>query len=160
MDRDVKVPTFTDPLSVSVPLRGGAIVVQTANMKQLLLVKARLLPVLELVAREAPQFFDEEQLRLMVETRSVTAKDIASLCVLLEHAGVALEFVAALTPLSLDQVEQLMPDEFAYTFAMAVQVNADFFAQALPVLADAVRRLQRVGVLAGGTSSSPAPSTS
>lgn len=160
MGADLKEPTFTEPLTATVPLRSGAITVTTANMKQLLAVKASMLPALELIAREAPQFFDEEQLRLMVATRMVTANDIASLCVLLEHAGVALDFVATLAPLPMKQVEELLPDEFAFLFAMAVQVNADFFVQALPVMRDAAQRLKVFGAQLGGTSSSPAPSTS
>lgn len=38
----------------------------------------------------------------------------------------------------------LLPDRFAYTFAVVVQVNADFFSQALPVLKAAGALLQRV----------------
>lgn len=160
MGADLKEPTFTEPLTATVPLRSGTITVTTANMKQLLAVKASMLPALELIAREAPQFFDEEQLRLMVETRTVTAKDIASLCVLLEHFSVALQVVEALAPLPMKQVEELLPDEFAYLFGVVVMVNVDFFVQALPVMRDAAQRLKLFGAPQAGTSSSPAPSTS
>lgn len=160
MGADLKEPTFTEPLSATVPLRSGDITVSTACMKQLLAVKARMVPALELIAREAPQFFDEEQLRVMVETRSVTAADIASLCVLLEHCDVVLHVVATLAPLPMGDVEKLLPDEFAYLFGVVVQVNADFFVHALPVMLEAARRLQMFGGPRAGTSSSPAPSTS
>jgi hypothetical protein len=150
-------PTFAAPLEEVVPLRGGEITVRSADVGALLKVKARLLPALELLASEAPGIFDLGRLDLLVQSRQVTAQDITDLCVLLERADVAVEFVAILAALEPARVLALMPDEFAYLFVTVVQVNADFFAQALPVFKAAVQRVR--GLPRSGTSSSPLPST-
>lgn len=154
-------PTFAAPLALPVPLRSGTITVQSAAVGPLFKFKAQLLPVVELLARDAPQLFDRERLQLIKATGEITANDVIDLCALLEHADLAVTAVELLAPLPRDQVLQLMPDEFAFLFAVVVQVNADFFARALPVLEGVWQR--GVGKASeareSGTGSSPAPTT-
>ena len=71
-----------------------------------------------------------------------------------EHGELACQLVTALTPLQADQVGQLLPDRFAYLFALLVHVNADFFGRAAPTLAAAKARLQHTSTRMGWLSTS------
>lgn len=134
-------PTFTAPLQVPVPLRSGEVTVQTAVMSQLLVAKALLLPVLQRLAEEQPALFDAGRLELIAASKMVTARDVQDFCLLAEEADIAVDLVAALTPMPKAAVLQLMPDEFFFLLAVAVQVNADFFSQALHVFKAAAQRV-------------------
>lgn len=151
-------PTFASRLEITFPLASGHdVTVRSADVGVLLAVKAKALPVLELVAREAPRVFDATRLQLIRDSGVLTANDIADLCVLLERADLAIDFVALLAKLEREVVLQLQPDEFVYLFAVVVQVNHDFFVRALPVIKAAVQRIAGLGL--AGTSSSPKPAT-
>lgn len=148
-------PTFTHPLSVPVPLRGGDITVQTAVMGPLLAAKALLIPVLRRLADASPGAFDAERLAVIAETRMVTAADILDFCVLADEADVAVDLLAVLLPMPREQVLQLLPDEFFFLLAVVVQVNVDFFSQALPAFQSAG---QRVGPAWAAAQGAPQPS--
>lgn len=158
-------PTFTQPVAVPVPLRGGEITVQTAVMGPLLAAKSILIPVLRRLAEAAPGAFDGERLQVIAETKMVTATDIQDFCVLADEADVAVDLLAILAPMPREKVLQLLPDEFFYLLAVAVQVNVDFFSQALHVFKAAEQRVgpawrEAQGAQPGsGTSSLPTPST-
>lgn len=158
MSAVLEKPTFSHRLEITFPLGDGRdVTVRSADVGVLLEVKAKMLPVVELLAQDAPRLFDANRLELIVATKQLTANDIADLCVLLERADVAVDFVATLALMPRDEVLRLMADEFAFLFAVVVQVNHDFFARALPVLKAAVQRIAALGL--AGTSSSPKPAT-
>jgi len=90
---------------------------------------------------------------------------LALLTLLADRPQVAFEFVAIASQLQVAQVEQLMPDVFAYLFAVCVQVNGDFFARALPTFRRAEQLIANSGVMAaggasGGTPATPGPTSS
>jgi hypothetical protein len=154
----VAKPTFASRVEITFPLGdGNDITVRSADVGTLLELKAKLLPSLELLANDAPRVFDEARLELIRTTKMVTANDIADLCVLLERADVVVDVVALLAPMPRERVLRLMPDEFAYLFAVLIQVNFDFFVQSLPVLEAARQRIAALSL--AGTSSSPKAST-
>lgn len=161
---------FAAPLQVEVPLPSGTITVASAPMGPLLKVKALLLPVLQTLIEAAPELFsDSGQFDRFNAGEDLSAEDIAELCVALEQVDAVVDLVAILAPMPREQVLQLMPDAFAYLFAVVVQVNWDFFVRALPMLRSSVQRiqaLQRAAAPLGdtpaassGTSLSPAPLT-
>ena len=67
--------------------------------------------------------------------------------------------VAVLTKRKVEQIEALMPDEFAYLFAVVVQVNADFFGQALPLIKAVARGLRSAAGPGPAAPVAPAPGT-
>lgn len=154
-------PTFTQPVQVPVPLLEGERTVQSANVGTLLQLKAQLMPALQLLLERAPAIFDQVRIERIKAERALAPQDLADLCVMLDEADVVVDVVALLAGLGRDQVLALQPDEFAYLFAVVVQVNADFFVRAATTFKAAAALLQEAGSgpSASGTSSSPAPST-
>lgn len=160
-----KKPTFTAAISVPVPLLDGAIDVRTAKMGPLLAAKALLIPVLRRLADDSPEVFDAERLELIAATRMITARDVQDFCLLAEEADIAVDLVATLAPMDKAKVLDLHADEFFFLLAVVVQVNVDFFYQALSVFKDAAQRVGPAWRAAqgtqtsNGTGSSPTPST-
>lgn len=157
-----QAPQFAAPIEVTFPLRDGDITVRSADMGMLAKAKALMLPALEDLVRNAPGLLDPARITAALASGSVAAQDIADLVVLLEEVDVAFALVAVLTKRKVEQIEALMPDEFAYLFAVVVQVNADFFGQALPLIKAVARGLRSAagpGPAVTGPAATPAPGT-
>jgi hypothetical protein len=133
-----ETPSFIQPLSVTFPLQQEGfdqpVTVTAANVAQLSRMLQLLLPMLqELMALQA------DTLDRLVSEEGPTHTDVLQLLDMLgEQPGLAAELVAVATGMPLPRVEQLLPDRFAYLFAVTLQVNADFFGRARPALAAAV----------------------
>ena len=155
-----QAPQFAAPIEVTFPLRDGDITVRSADMGMLAKAKALMLPAREDLVRNAPGLLDPARITAALASGSVAAQDIADLVVLLEEVDVAFALVAVLTKRKVEQIEALMPDEFAYLFAVVVQVNADFFvAHVVPAIQGAAQRLAptlRSLTTSAGTVPSPA----
>jgi hypothetical protein len=153
--------SFAAPASVTLPLRGGELVVRAANVGTLLQLKAALLPELETLVQQAPEVFSPGRIEAIRAAGELSAQDIVDTVALLERADVLVDVVALLAPMPRPDALALLPDEFAMLFAVCLQVNADFFVQALPMFLAAGTRLRELGAAAAptGPSSSPAPAT-
>ena len=133
-------PGFITPLEVTFPLGGPGddITVRPATVGQI----ARLMGV---VAPLVDSLFglDAELLERLQSAQGPTAQDVTALFELLsEHPARLLEMVAIASDLPQGEVEALLPDQFAYLFAVCVQVNADFFSRAIPVFKAAGARIE------------------
>jgi len=153
-----RAPSFAAPVVQAVALPSGEVVVRSATVQQLLAARTALTPALERLAEAAPGLLDLARLDLIRASGQITANDLRDLCVLLDEADAAVDITAALTDVPRERLLAMQPDEFVYLFAVAMQVNADFFVQALPALTAGVQALEALGKPPGGTSSSPPPS--
>lgn len=131
-------PAFLAPLEVTFPLGAGDdITVRPATVGQL----ARLIGVVAPVVDSLMAIDDHALAR--VKAGEMQADDIAALFDLLgKHPERLLDMVAIATGLAPQRVDSLRPDQFAFLFAVVVQVNADFFLRAMPAFQAAGKVLQ------------------
>jgi hypothetical protein len=148
-------PTFVTPLEVTFTLGGQDVTVRPATVGRLARMIAVAGPLVRLVMALQADTLDRLQ-----SPEGPTTEDVAELFeTLSEQPEKLLSLVALAADISQPQVEALAPDQFAYLFAVVVQVNADFFSRATPVFAAAGRVLRQVQ-LPQPAPSGPAPSAS
>lgn len=137
-------PAFLAPLEVTFPLAAGDdITVRPASVGQL----ARLIGVVAPVVDSLMSIDDQALAR--VTAGEMQADDIAQLFELLgKHPERLLDMVAIATGLTPARVDDLLPDQFAFLFAVVVQVNADFFSRATPAFQAAGKVLQQASAAA------------
>lgn len=119
---------FVTPLEITFALEGADVTVRPAGVAQI----ARMLRV------AAPLIDDllvlDPGLAERCGAGAPLAEDVVQLFTLLaQHGDAAPALVAHATGLDEAVLGRMLPDRFAYLFALVVQVNADFFARALPV---------------------------
>lgn len=149
------VPSFVTPLTVTFPMDGRDVTITAANVAQLATLLTVAAPVLHDLAALPPDMLDR-----LVSAEGPTEADIVELLRTLselEAFSVAAKFVELGAGLAADDVRNLLPDRFSYLFAVTLQVNADFFARALPVLREAA---QKLGALLPNTAAAPTSSSS
>lgn len=140
-----KTPSFISPFTVTLPLTPGPdeqmVSVSAADVGQLGCILQLLAPVLhELMA------LPDDLLQRLLSEDGPTKADIVTLLVLLaEKPEIPQQFVAIAARMEPRAVTALMPDAFAYLFAVCVQVNADFFARALPAFRQAAELIALAG---------------
>lgn len=154
----VERPQFILPLSITFPLGAEpdapVVTVTAANVAQLGQMLELLGPLLVRLGELPPDMVDR-----LVSEQEPTAADMAQLFELLaESPGVLEKFLAIGARLHLETVHALMPDVAAYLFAVVCQVNADFFARALPVLRAAAGKLS--ALMPAASRSTPGPGSS
>lgn len=150
------VPEFVAPLEVPLPQIAPGLVVRPASVGQIARLLAVAAPVVTTLMALPPGLID----RLQDGEQGTTLDDIAELFELLaRHPHKLIEMVATATALDRPAVEALPPDQFAFLFAVVVQVNADFFSRATPAFSAAGRVLEQVKGRGLGTPG-PAPSIS
>lgn len=149
------VPAFAAPVEVSVPLSGGMLAIRSMNVGQIMRVlQASVEPVQLIMSLPA------DLLARLSSEEGPTHDDLVRLFeVLTEQPERLVEMVAIATGLKPDDVEVLPPDQFAFVFAVVVQVNADFFAKATPAFTAAGRVLRQLKFGPGAPASGPEPST-
>lgn len=128
-------PQFIAPLEITfaLGLAGGGsadITVTAADVGQLGQMLTLAAPVLHELMTLPPDLVDR-----LISDAGPTHGDVVVLFTLLaDRPEVLVRFVSIASRMPAAQIEALLPDQFAYLFAVVVQVNADFFARALPVL--------------------------
>ncbi len=151
-------PGFLTPVVVEFQMGDRHMVVKPANVGRLARMLADLGPFLaELVELPA------DVLQRMAGEGPTTEDVLELLQRLSGEAELPLRLVAHGTDLTLKEVEALPFDQFAYLFAVVVQVNADFFVRAMPLLGEAAQRLATmvsVDATASQTLTPPGPSSS
>lgn len=150
-------PQFIKPLRITFPLGAEAdapdVTVSAADVGQLGQMQELLLPLVHRLLLLPADMVDR-----LVSEAGPTHGDVVELIRLLgEYPGVLEEFAAIGARLKPEDVRALMPDVAAYLFAVVVQVNADFFARALPVLRAAAGKLS---ALMPAPNSTPGPGSS
>lgn len=125
-----ETPQFIAALSVTFPMDGHDVTVVAANVGQLGRMLDLLSPVLADLVLLPPDMLDR-----MVGDQGPTHGDVLEILeTVSKHEGLATQLVAVGMGWPHERVAQLLPDRFAYLFAVLVQVNADFFVRARPVL--------------------------
>jgi hypothetical protein len=149
-------PEFVAPLSVTFPMDGEDVTISAANVGQLGRMLEALSPMLgDLMA------LGTDTLERLVSPAGPTHGDVLELLELLsERREVPVQLVTIATGWPVLKVEALLPDRFAYLFAVALQVNADFFGRALPVLQAAGQKLSAMRPAPSSSTSGPASSAS
>lgn len=149
------VPAWIAPLKVPVPLpEAEALVVRPASVRQIVQLLAVAAPVVRAVMALPPDMLD----RLKSE-QGPTGDDITDLFeVLSDKPDALLKAVAIATDLPDQVVGDLLPDQFAYLFAVVVQVNADFFFRATSVFGAAGRVLSQIQASRRESGSAPSGS--
>jgi hypothetical protein len=132
-------PEFIVPLEVPLQLGGAALTVRPATVGQIARLMHLAAPVVRALMTLPPSLLDR------VQDGQIDADDVRDLFELLnDQPDNVLRMVAIATGLPQAQVDALPPDQFAYLFAVVMQVNADFFSRATPVFAAAGRVLRQV----------------
>lgn len=135
----LQAPAFVAPLAVEWEMDGATLVCGPMDVGQI----ARIMECAGGLFDSVAVLDDGTRERLM--SGEPTPADVTVLLGLLQdQAGTAAEVVAAAMRWDTATAAALLPDRFAYTFAVVVQVNADFFSQALPVFKAAAAVLERV----------------
>ncbi len=132
-------PSFITPLTIEFPMDGRDVKVTAANVAQLAALLAVAAPVIHELAALPPDLLDR-----LVSDEGPTEADIVELLRMLSELDafdVAAKVVELGAGFSEADARNLLPDRFAYLFAVVLQVNADFFARALPVLREAAQKL-------------------
>ncbi|MDO9094435.1 MAG: hypothetical protein Q7U99_17580 [Rubrivivax sp.] len=156
-----EAPAFITPLSITFPMDGRDMTVSAANVATLAAMMDTVAPVLEELV-----LLPAEMLARLTGDTGPTKADLVDLLQLLQRkagAQAAIELVALGVGMPEAEAGHLLPDRFAYLFALVLQVNADFFGRALPVLAVAAAKLQALAPAPGATTSTtsgPASSAS
>lgn len=148
-------PSFVTPLTITFPMDGADVTITAASVAQLATLLTVAAPVLHELSALPPDMLDR-----LVSEEGPTEADIVELLRTLadlDAFNVAAKFVEMGAAMSADEVRSLLPDRFSYLFAVTLQVNADFFARALPVLREAA---QKLGALLPNTAAAPTSSSS
>lgn len=149
--------TFARRAELGFELDGQALTVRAADMAQILAMLDQAKPLIDEAVLMMPDLFE----RLQAGAKPTVGDVLDLLDMARKHGRAALELVAIATPMPLAEVERLLPDRFAYLFAVIVQVNADFFAAALPALRAAGAAMERAGQAApAGSATMAGPSSS
>lgn len=123
-------PTFITPLTASfeVPKPGTSesytVAIGPATVSQLAAVMAESADLLDIVRAITP----DRRERFMAGAPSVEDLDVM-LTLLQDQGDMAIRVVSTLSCISADHVGALLPDRFAWLFALVVMVNADFFSR-------------------------------
>lgn len=155
------VPSFVTPLTITFPMDGRDVTITAASVAQLATLLTVAAPVLHELAALPPDMLDR-----LVSEEGPTEADIVELLRTLadlDAFNVAAKFVELGAGMGSDDVRNLLPDRFSYLFAVTLQVNADFFARALPVLREAAQKLGALlpnGAAPTSSSSTPGPTAS
>ena len=135
-------PSFVVPLSITFPLDQPGfedpVTVTAATVEQLARMLNLALPLLQDLMGLGQDMLDR-----LVSPEGPTQADVVELLELLAmRPALATGLVSVATGYTTTQVGLLLPDRFAYLFAVVLQVNADFFGRALPALAAAGGKLK------------------
>jgi hypothetical protein len=150
---DLTVPAFAAPLEVPLDLGTLQITVRPANVGQIARMVSVAAPAVDALMALPPSLVQA------LQHGELSADHIAELFELLaKHPNKLAELVATACGLKLDEVQALLPDRFAYLFAVVVAVNADFFSRATGALQAAGRVLGQLQAASGPTPG-PAPLT-
>lgn len=140
-----ETPAFIAPLSITFPIDGPDaapqdVTVTAANVGQLGRMLTLLAPVLHELMLLPPDMMGR-----LVSDAGPTHGDVLELLELVsKQPDLAVQMVSIGTGLQTSYLAQLLPDRFAYLFAVVVQVNADFFARARPGLLAAAGKFSAV----------------
>lgn len=149
-------PEFIAPVTITFPVDGEDVTLSVANVGQLGRMLEVLSPMLGDLVDLGPELLDR-----MVSASGPTHTDVLELLELLStKREVPLQLMAIGTGWPADKVERLLPDRFAYIFAVIFQLNADFFARALSVLQAAGRKISALRPEPTSSTSGPASSAS
>lgn len=117
-------PAFVVPMTMDLDIDGQPVRVAPATVSQLAQIMADAADLFDIARSLQP----ERLARLQAGQPS--PEDLDVLLTLLQDKGdLAVGLVATLLNQGPDWVGALLPDRFAYLFAAAVMVNADFFSQ-------------------------------
>lgn len=126
MRRDID---FVAPEEVTFQLDGQDVTVRPAGVTALARMLREARPMLDSLVGLGDGFMSRA-----ASGSPPTPEDIVALLeVVSEHDDLPVHLVHLATGLPLEKLDVMLPDRFAYLFSVVVQVNADFFAKALPV---------------------------
>ncbi len=126
MRRDID---FVAPEEVTFPLDGQDVTVRPAGVTALARMLREARPMLDSLVGLGDGFMSRA-----ASGAPPTPEDIVALLeVVSKHDDLPVHLVHMATGLPLEKLDVMLPDRFAYLFSVVVQVNADFFAKALPV---------------------------
>jgi len=118
-------PAFVQAAVMMVPMDGEDVVVTAASVSQIAALMSHAAALFDAWAAMQPER------RKRFAEGAPTAEDLDVLLHLLEDKqGLPAELLATLLGRDVAWVGALLPDRFAYLFACAVGVNADFFSRA------------------------------
>lgn len=121
---------FAAPLEITFELDGHELTVRPASVAQLARMLRQARPLLDDLMALDPAIYARAQ-----AGEDLAPDDVLQMLELLsDHDDMPLQLVAIATGMKADAVGAMLPDRFAYLFSLVVQVNADFFFKALPVL--------------------------
>lgn len=153
-----EAPAFITPLTITFPVDGRDITITAGSVTVLASMMDAVAPILEELS-----LLPADVLARLTGDEGPTRADVLDLLQLVQRkagAQAAIELVALGAGMPAADAGKLLPDRFAYIFAVVLQVNADFFARALPVLDAAAVKLQALAPVAlaapGSTTSGPA----
>jgi hypothetical protein len=153
---NVEAPSFITPLTITFPMDGEEVTVKACSVAQLGAMLQLLKPVLPELQALPPEMLD----RLVGDEGPSQADILVLLELMADHAALPAKLVAEGMGWPTDRVQALLPDRFAYLFAVLVQVNADFFGRALPVLFGAAGKFSALLPAAAPTPTTSGPSSS
>lgn len=153
---NVELPVWAAPSEVPLELGPLQVTVRPCDVGQITRMVAVAAPAVDALMALPVGLLDRLQ-----QPEQLAADDLAELFELLsKHPAKLAELVAIATRLRVDEVQALLPDRYAFLFAVVVVVNADFFSRATPAFEAAGRVLQQLRPSSDSSAATPGPAPS